>query len=84
MLVSDYLFRGVVCRTVKPFDKVVDSVLAGVTGLAYLRNGATEFKALFTLDACRKLYASLCDAISSGYRKVRIVVGAAVDKSEAM
>lgn len=56
-------------HTVRPFERVVDSVLAGVTGLAYLRNGATEFKALLTRLAFRKLYASLCDAILSFWRE---------------
>ena len=50
-------------HTVKPFDRVVYSVLDGVTGLAYLRNGATELRALLTLEACRKLYASLWEAM---------------------
>ena len=53
-------------RTVKPLDRVVDSVRAGVTGLAYLRNGATALRALLTRVAFRKLYASLCDAIVQG------------------
>lgn len=65
-------------RTVKPFDKVVDSVRAGVTGLAYLRNGATELRALLTREACRKLYASLCDAIVRIRGKVKVVVAAIV------
>lgn len=62
-LVSGHLLDLPVGHTVKPLDKVVDSVRAGVTGLAYLRNGATELRALLTREACRKLYASLCDAI---------------------
>lgn len=65
-------------HTVKPLDKVVDSVRAGVTGLAYLRNGATELRALLTREACRKLYASLCDAIVRNRGKVGIVVATIV------
>lgn len=56
-------------RTVRPLDRVVDCVRAGVTGLAYLRNGATELRALLTRVAFRKLYASLCDAIVKGVER---------------
>lgn len=51
------------CHTVKPFDNVVDSVRAGVTGLAYLRNGATELSALLTRPIWCKRPASLCDIL---------------------
>lgn len=61
---------------------MVDSVRAGVTGLAYLRNGATAFKALLTRVALRKLYASLCDAIVSGRKKGMGVLRTAVDDIE--
>ena len=57
-----------------PFERVVDSVRAGVTGLAYLRNGATAFRALLTRVAFLKLYASLCDAIVKCDKLVMIVV----------
>ena len=61
---------------------MVDSVRAGVTGLAYLRNGATAFRALLTRVALRKLYASLCDAIVKGRKKGLSVLGTGVDDVE--
>lgn len=76
--------RFLILLTVRPFDKVVDSVRAGVTGLAYLRNGAMALRALFVRAACRKLYASLWDAISEWRRKERSVLEATMKDGSSL
>jgi hypothetical protein len=63
-------------HTVRPFDSVVHSVLAGSTGVAkFLFNGRIDRKACLLRRAWFKLNASRREAIATSREKRSVLVG---------